>query len=70
VVELPGYARGAVEATVPVPPDGIESWPPEVVTASLRAAATPPTVRAWTRLIPALPPYLASLVRQEIAEKR
>lgn len=69
-VELPGYARGAVEAAVPVPPDDIESWPLEVVTASLRAAVTPPTVRAWNGLVPALPADVGALVRREIAEKQ
>ena len=38
VVELRGYVRGDWEATVPVPPDRIRWWAPDVVTASVHAA--------------------------------
>lgn len=66
VVSLSGYNRGAWRGWSRVPLDSVWSGSPEVVQASVRAAVTAATVRAWQRVASAAPEYGRELITQAI----
>jgi len=67
VVRLEGYQpRSAWYASPPVLPPEITDWAPDVVTGSIRAAATAATAQAWGDLVTLLQPDTAALVIREV----
>jgi len=66
LVALPGYDRGPWRAWSPVPSASVWSGSPEVVNASVRAALSSATVRAWERLASVAPEYGRRLITQAI----
>jgi hypothetical protein len=68
VVAVPGYDGGPWRAWSPVPLAGVWSASPELVNASVRAALSSATVRAWERLASAAPAYSGRLISQAIEE--
>jgi hypothetical protein len=70
-VNLAGYALGGSWAARRAVPPGAESaWDDDVLTASIRAAATVATVEAWERVASALPPHAGELITREIGVLR
>lgn len=66
VVALRGYDGGPWRAWVSVPPASVWSGTPDLVDASVEAALTSATVRAWERLASAAPEYGRELITQAI----
>ena len=66
LVALPGYDAGPWRAWSPVPPASVWSSSPEMVDASVRAALSSATVRAWERLASVAPEYGRKLITQAI----
>lgn len=66
VVSLAGYDRGAWRGWSRVPLDSVWSGSPEVVQASVRAAVTAATVRAWQRVASAAPEHSRELITEAI----
>jgi hypothetical protein len=66
VVSLAGYDGGAWRGWSQVPLDSVWSGSPEVVRASVRAAVTAATVRAWQRVASAAPEHTRELITQAI----
>jgi hypothetical protein len=66
VVALPGYDGGAWRGWSRVPLASVWSGSPEMVQASVRAAVTQATVRAWHRVASAAPEYGRELITQAI----
>ncbi len=66
VVALHGYGKGPWHAWVPVPFASLWSGSPDLVQASVRAALTSATVRAWEQLASAVPEYGRKLIIQTI----
>ena len=66
VVALRGYDGGPWRAWVPVPLASVWSGVPDLVEASVGAALTSATVRAWERLASAVPEYGRKLITEAI----
>jgi len=66
VVALHGYDRGPWRAWVSVPPSSVWSAGPDLVEASVHAALTRATVRAWEQLASVVPGYGRRLITQAI----
>jgi hypothetical protein len=66
VVALHGYDRGPWRAWVPVPPSSVWSAGPDLAEASVHAALTRATVRAWEQLASVVPEYGRRLITQAI----
>jgi len=66
LVAIHGYDRGPWRAWSPVPPASVWSGSPEIVDASVGAALSSATVRAWERLASVAPEYGRKLITQAI----
>ncbi len=68
VVAVPGYDGGPWRAWSSVPVAGVWSASPDLLSASVRAALSSVTVRAWERLASVAPEYRRRLINQAIEE--
>jgi hypothetical protein len=68
VVAVPGYDGGSWKAWPAVPVAGVWSASADLLNASVRAAVSSATVRAWERLASAAPEYSRRLIDQAIEE--
>lgn len=68
VVAVTGYDGGPWKAWSSIPVAGVWSASPDLLNASVRAALTSATVRAWERLAAAAPEYSRRLINQAIEE--
>jgi hypothetical protein len=66
VVALHGYSRGPWNAWVQVPFASLWSGSPDLVQASVRAALTSATLRAWEQLASVVPEYGRNLITRTI----
>jgi len=66
IVALPGYDGRPWRGWSQVPLDSVWSGSPELLQASVRAAVTAGTVRAWQRVASAAPGYSRELITQAI----
>jgi hypothetical protein len=67
-VELPGFrADGGLEATNTLPIAQVEHWLGDVVTASVDAAASRATIKAWSELRESVPADVAAMIGRALS---
>jgi hypothetical protein len=68
VVRLPGYLPGSWHAAGPVPPADVPAWDSDMIAASVDAAVTSATVRAWQRLASVVPDGVRQVIVDALGE--